>query len=123
MIQGFAHIALYTAKFEETIQFYETIFDAKNLGYFKTTIRGCWLAIGNDILEIFEDEKYSEGGFKHIGIACDNVDELFHKALEKGAKEHIYPKDITLPLKDSINARIAFIKGINDEQIELFEKR
>lgn len=122
MIKGFAHAALYTDLFEETIRFYENVFDAQNLGNFETDKRGCWLAIGNDILEIFEEDKYCEGGFKHIAIECDNVDGLFDKALSNGASAHVYPKNIALDLKEKVNARIAFIKGINGEQIELFEK-
>lgn len=121
MITGFAHAALYTTMFEETVEFYEKVFEAGNLGFFETNTRGCWLAIGEDILEIFESEKQGDGSFKHIAIACDDVDALFQKALENGAKAHVYPKDITLDLKQTVNAKIAFIKGLNDEQIELFE--
>lgn len=123
MITGFAHAALYTTMFEETIEFYEKVFEAGNLGFFETNTRGCWLAIGEDILEIFESEKYGDGSFKHIAIACDDVDALFDKALRNGATPHVYPKDITLNLKQTVNARIAFIKGLNDEQIELFEEK
>lgn len=122
MTKGLAHVALYTNLFEETIQFYEDSFEAKNLGTFKTSVRGCWLAIGNDILEIFEGDTYCEGGFKHIAIACDDVEELFNKALGKGAEPHIYPKEVTLTLEKTVNAKIAFVKGINGEQIELFEE-
>lgn len=121
-IKGFAHVALYTSRFEDTIQFYQDVFNAENLGYFETNVKGCWLKIGEDILEIFESSRYGDGSFKHIAIACDNVDELFNKALTKGAEPHVSPKDITLHLNQKTNARIAFIKGINDEQIELFQK-
>lgn len=122
-MKGFAHVALYTAKFEETIEFYQNVFDAENLGCFETNVKGCWLAVGDDVLEIFESEEYGDGCFKHIAIACDNVDELFEKALSKGATPHVQPKDITLHLNQTVNARIAFIKGVNGEQIELFEER
>lgn len=122
MIKGFAHIALYTDKFEQTIQFYKSIFEADELGYFETEKRACWLAIRDDILEIFESCRYEDGSFKHIAVECDNVDALFEKALENGATPHVYPKDIVLNLNETVKARIAFVKGINDEQIELFEK-
>ena len=55
MIKGFAHIALYTTKFKETINFYKEIFDAKEMGYFKTKTDACWLSVGDDILEIFNE--------------------------------------------------------------------
>lgn len=123
MLKGFAHVALYTEMFEETIEFYQKVFDAESLGFFKTNVRACWLSVGGDILEIFESEKYGDGCFKHIAIACDNVDELFSKALIHGAQPHVYPKDISLDLNRKVNARIAFVKGVNDEQIELFEEK
>lgn len=123
MITGFAHFALYTAKFDETVEFYKTVLNAESMGCFETNVRGCWLKIGNDILEIFESDEYVEGGFKHFAVACDDVDKLFKEALEKGAEAHVYPKDISLALNEKLNARIAFIKGINGEQIELFETR
>ena len=56
MIKGFAHIALYTTKFKETINFYKEIFDAKEMGYFKTKTDACWLSVGDDILEIFNGQ-------------------------------------------------------------------
>lgn len=120
MVKGFAHIALYTNRFDATIAFYEKVFAAENLGYFQTERKGCWLSIGGDILEIFESDALGEGCFKHIGIACDNVDELFQRALDCGAAAHVQPKDICLDLKEPQEARIAFVKGINGEQIELF---
>lgn len=123
MIKGFAHVALYTAKFDETIEFYKNVFNVESLGCFETNVRGCWLKIGDDILEIFESNEYQEGGLKHFAIACDDVDELFHHALHKGATAHVYPKNICLHLNKEVNARIAFIKGVNGEQIELFEEK
>ena len=123
MIKGIAHIALYTSKFEQTIQFYQDVFETKNLGYFQTDRRGCWLQLGKDILEIFESYDLTEGTFKHIAIACDDVDALYSKALQHGALEHVQPKDIVLSLQEEVHARIAFIKGINHEQIELFAQQ
>lgn len=123
MIKGFAHTALYTTKFKETINFYKEIFDAKEMGYFKTKTDACWLSVGDDILEIFNEESLGDGAFKHIAIECDNVDNLFEKALKCGAAPHVYPKDIVLALNEKVEARIAFIKGINGEQIELFERK
>lgn len=123
MIKGFGHVALYTNKFKETIEFYQTVFNGEMLGCFETAVKGCWLKMGKDILEIFESDEYIEGGFKHIAIACDNVDELFNYAINHGASEHVYPKDICLNLNEKVNARIAFVKGINGEQIELFEQK
>lgn len=123
MVNGFAHIALYTDRFEETIAFYINAFGAVSLGRFMTDKRGCWLKIGSDILEIFESGHMGDGAFKHIAIACDDADLLFEKAISCGAAPHVMPKDIHLELTEPVSARIAFVRGINGEQIELFEQR
>lgn len=124
MIKGFAHVALYTEKFEETISFYENAFDARNLGYIKTTRRGCWLQIGDSYLEIFESEALpAEGAFKHIAIECDSVDTMIEKTISFGATLYQAARDITLDLNIPKKLKIAFIKGVNGEQIELVENR
>lgn len=124
MILGFAHTALYTDKFEETIRFYTEAFDADELGRFRTERNGCWLRLGESVLEVFESEKLpAEGCFKHVALMCDNVDETYANAVAAGAEEYVAPKDICLELNKPRKLRIAFLKGINSEQIELCEKR
>lgn len=119
-IIGFAHCALYVPRLEETVRFYEDVFGAINMGFFQASARGCWLQIGKDILEVFESEDLGTGCFKHIAIACDDVDALYARALSFGAGELIAPKNAFLELKEPVNARLAFVTGINGEQIELF---
>ena len=119
-IQGFAHCGLYVPRLEETVRFYENVFDAENLGYFEASSRGCWLKIGKDILEIFHSEDLGTGCFKHIAIACDDVDALYDRALSFGAGEMIAPKDAVLALNEPVKVRLAFVTGINGEEIELF---
>ena len=123
MIKGYAHAALYTDQFEKTIAFYKKAFDGKELGYFETDRRGAWIGLGDSILEIFEGEKLPEGAFKHIALTCDSVDETYAKALSSGAMSHVEPKNIELSLYNPKALRIAFVKGINGEQIELCEER
>lgn len=119
-IKGFAHCGLYVPRLEETVLFYENVFGAANLGYFEASSRGCWLKIGEDILEIFQSGELGTGCFKHIAIACDDVDALYDRALSFGAGELIAPKDAVLELKEPVNVRLAFVTGINGEEIELF---
>ena len=119
-VYGFAHCALYVTRLEETVQFYETVFGAKNLGYFPASTRGCWLQLGEDILEIFYSEDLGTGSFKHIAIACDDVDGLYARALAHGAGSLVEPKDAVLELTEPVTARLAFVTGINGEEIELF---
>ena len=119
-VNGFAHCALYTTRLEETVQFYMDVFGAESMGVFQASSKGCWLQLGEDILEIFEGKDLGTGCFKHIAIACDDVDGYFNRAIELGGSAMMEPKDMTLPLKTPVNARLAFVKGINGEQIELF---
>ena len=119
-VNGFAHCALYVPRLEETVQFYETVFGAKNLGYFQASTRGCWLRLGEDILEIFQSGDLGTGCFKHIAIACDDVDALYDRALSFGGGALIAPKDAVLELTEPVKARLAFVTGINGEEIELF---
>ena len=118
-VKGFAHSALYTSKLEETAAFYSEVFGAENLGFFQASARGCWLKLGTDILEVFQGEDLGTGCFKHIAIACDDVDALFEHAISCGGGAMMQPKNITLALKQPVQARIAFVTGINGEQIEL----
>ena len=120
MVKGIAHCGLYVPRLEESVQFYETVFGAENLGYFQASSRGCWLKLGKDILEIFESEDLGTGCFKHIAIGCDDVDALYERALAFGGGALIAPKEAVLGLKEPVNVRLAFVTGINGEQIELF---
>lgn len=115
-----AHVALYTPAFEQTLRFYEEVFGAKNLGLFEIGRRGCWLSLDGDILEVFESPARGDGAWKHIAIACQDVDAVYQKALEHGAKAYVEPKNLSLELEQPLRARIAFIIGPGGEQIELF---
>lgn len=118
-----AHVALYTPAFEQTLRFYEAVFGAKNLGLFKTDRRGCWLSLEGDILEVFESQALGSGVWKHIAIACRDVDAVYQKALEHGAKAYVAPKSLFLELEKPVQARIAFVIGPSGEQIELFGEK
>lgn len=125
MKYGIAHVALYTSRFDDTIAFYEKLFDARKTGYPHTAARSCLLQIGNDVLELFESPELGDGLFKHIAITCDDVDATYEKALACGAVSHVPPKDLVLSEFDEAGtekergARIAFVRGLAGEQIEL----
>jgi len=123
MIQGFAHAALYTSRLEETVRFYEEVFGGENMGFFTSSAPGCWMKLGEGILEIFQGEDLGDGCFKHIALACDDVDALYSRAIAHGGQGYVAPKEISLAMKKPVKARIAFVKGINGEQIELFYRR
>ena len=119
-VNGFAHCALYTPHLEEAVTFYEEVFGAKNLGFFEASTRGCWLQLGEDILEIFFSEELGTGCFKHIAVACDDVDAFYSRAIAYGCDSLVEPKDATLALTDPVNVRLAFVRGVSGEEIELF---
>ena len=122
MISGFSHVGLYTADMESAIRFYTEVFAAENLGCFMTERRSCWLRLGRDVLEVFESQELPDGCFRHIALECDDVDGTFDKALRFGAQPLVLPKEITLKLAQPVSARIAFVRGVCGEQIELFCK-
>lgn len=120
------HISIYTNHFSETIKFYKDVFKCYPRGFFKKDGKDACMLYLNDemILEIFEkNDTYSDGIFNHIAIACDDVDELYERALACGAIPHQEPKDIVLGLEKPIYARIAFIIGKANEKIELFNEK
>ena len=120
MVKGFAHCALYTPNPEQAVRFYEDVFGAEELGDFQASSHGWWLRLGKDILEIFESPELGTGCFKHIAIACEDVDGLYERAIAHGAAPMVAPKDATLALKEPVNARLAFVRGVSGEEIELF---
>lgn len=122
MVNGIAHVALYTDCFDKSVEFYRNVFDAEEAGHPNTPRRGIFLNLGKDILEIFESEKMSEGMFKHIALSVSDVDGLYSKALSLGAEAFVEPKDIVLTLPEGDKTlRMAFIKGPSGEQIELLQ--
>lgn len=120
MVKGIAHCALYVPRLEETVRFYMDVFGAKNLGFFQASTRGCWLQLGEDILEIFESAALGDGCFKHIALACEDVDALYSRAIAFGGASLVAPKEALLELNEPVHVRLAFVTGINGEQIELF---
>ena len=120
MVKGFAHCALYTPKARQAVRFYMDVFDAEDLGEFQASSKGRWLRLGKDILEIFESEELGTGCFRHIAVACSDVDALYNRAISRGAEPMIEPKDAVLSLKEPVKARLAFVRGVAGEEIELF---
>ena len=50
----------------------------------------------------------------------NDVDGLYERALAHGAGSLVEPKDAVLELTEPVKARLAFVTGINGEEIELF---
>jgi glyoxylase I family protein len=74
-------------------------------------------------VEIFEgprDEEIPEGAILHYAIRVDDIDSTYAKAIAAGAISMVEPKDVTIPGDSPVPVRLAFVKGLAGEVIELF---
>ena len=123
---GFHHVALESANFEKTLEFYKALgmVEVARWGTPEKTI--AMLDIGDGgRLEIFSDggEQYSEAGkWVHFAVAVEDVDSAYEIALKAGAEPMIPPKTVPLDSKpEKMTIRIAFVKGPDKEQLEFFK--
>ena len=125
MIKGVHHISMKTDQpevFERVKYFYTQLLELPVVREWETGIMietgNCWLEINNDKPGIRE-----LGAVRHIAFYCDNVDETIEKLRNAGFEVFVEPKDILIHSDPEIPARIAFVKGAMNEQIELFHDR
>lgn len=124
---GFHHLSLASHRYEETLKFYEA------LG-FKTLAQ--WgegegsvtmMDIGDgSIIEIFargKNEPESNARFFHLAIATDDTDGAYELAISAGATSKIEPKDVVIPSSPPMNVRLAFVYGLNGEELEFFNHK
>ena len=125
-ICGFHHVALKVKDFDKAMDFY------KKLGFKVYTRWGdddrpvVLIDTGNNnYIELFnqgDEIKEDNYGYIHLAFSCDDVQKMYDKAIECGAKPNIAPKVVmpdSEPLKITINC--AFVIGPNGEQIEFFK--
>ena len=75
------------------------------------------------LLEIFSggnSEIDDQGKWLHIAVAAEDTDAVYQAALEAGAVSHMVPTDIVIEADNPLPARIAFVRGLNSELIEIF---
>jgi len=129
---GFHHIALRVKDMQIAKQFY-----MEGLGFILKgewrdgeTGLGCMVDIGDGgIIEMFDgwetdlDKSFDRqaGSFFHLAISVEDVDAVYKRALECGAKPQMEPKNIVIPASPPIPARIAFVCGPSGESVELFK--
>ncbi len=119
-IKGIQHIGIPTQKYQETLEFYQTLgfeivnqeeYQGKNVSF---------LRIGNVMLEVYESETTAEvtGSIDHIALSVEKVDRLFSwmqgtfKLLSKEVEELPYWQN---------GIRFFKVEGPNHEVIELCE--
>ena len=122
---GFHHVALRAFDFDKTLQFYKEAFGyERHFGWGKPGNRAAMLGIGDgNYVEVFEGRKpgeVAEGGLLHYAVRVEDTDAVYQSALAAGASSVMEPKDVDIEGDHTVRVRIAFVKGLDGEVIELF---
>ncbi len=125
---GFHHIALAAVNADETVKFYQEALGLEILRKWETNgAYGYMLDMGDGgILEIFpggNKEVPVNADWLHLALSTDDVDGAYEACLKAGATSHMVPQDIVIQSEPPMPARIAFVKGLNGEQVEFFQEK
>ncbi|MEG0230150.1 MAG: VOC family protein [Oscillospiraceae bacterium] len=124
------HIALKVSNFDKAVEFYQKVLFAKvtkQWGEGENRICLATLCDGTS-LEIFAGGKKSEinkdiaGGFFHFAVKTDDCQKAFDNAILNGAREKISPQKMDIPSDPVYPVKIAFVYGLDNEEIEFFEE-
>jgi glyoxylase I family protein len=124
---GFHHVAFKVFDFDKSVAFYEAGFGYKIRYTWGTAPnRAAMIDIGSgDYVEVFEGGKapgaVPEGVIFHFALRVPNCDESFDRAVASGATVQMKPADVPIKGTPEIVVRIAFVKGPDNEIIELFQ--
>lgn len=119
MVTGIHHVSLKcasAAEFDKTVSFYR---DLLGMPVDREWEGGIMLDTGNGIVEIFANaaDHPAQGAWRHVALAVDEVDQLVESIRQAGYAVIMEPKDIDLV---GLKARIAFVVGPVQEEIEFF---
>ena len=124
MKKGLHHVALTAADLQKTIDFYTHVFGFTVVRRWGDEKPAAMLDMGDgSLLEIFSggnSEIDDQGKWLHIAVATEDTDAVYQAALEAGAVSHMVPTDIVIEADNPLPARIAFVRGLNSELIEVF---
>jgi catechol 2,3-dioxygenase-like lactoylglutathione lyase family enzyme len=125
---GIHHVGLQTNKFDETYKFYTEILGFKEAALWqKDGKRAVTLDTGDgNCFEIFEtDLEFPKGktAIKHIALRTSRCIEVLERVRAAGMEIIMEPTDIVINSAVPIPARIAFFKGPDGEEIELFQNK
>ena len=71
-----------------------------------------------------EDASGLSGSFFHLAIGVEDARAAFQRAIENGAVEKVYPKELTLKtLPNPTDVVLAFVYGPNGEVIEFMQHK
>jgi len=126
---GFHHVALRARDFEATLRFYADAFGFERAyGWGQDAGRAALLATGDgNYVEVFAGgsrppgEDPPEGALLHYAIRVPDADAAFQRALAAGARAVSAPRSLTIQGDTPVPVRIAFVRGLDGEVIELFQ--
>lgn len=127
LIKGVHHIAIKTKPddFDRVLDFYKNLLGLEYIrGWGSGDNRAEMISCGdNTVLEIMSNGTESElgvGAFRHIAFATDDVDSMVEKIRSKGFVIEVEPSDIVIECETPYPVRVAFCRGVLNEQIEFF---
>lgn len=125
-IIGFHHIAIKAINFEQTVEFYKNAFNMSiKMEWGEGDSRSAMLEFSDgECIEIFSlgDTQTPQGKWLHVAFNVDSTQELFESAINAGAKVKMPPTEIDLQTSNGVvKIKIAFVEGLNGEELELFE--
>lgn len=125
---GFHHVAIRVRDFDRSVAFYtETLGFVKKIQWGEAPGRAIMMNTGDgNYLEMFERPDQApmaeEAAILHMAFRTDNVDAALERARKAGMTVTMEPKSIDIATDiGPVPVRIAFFKGPDGEEIELFQ--
>ncbi|WP_068497380.1 VOC family protein [Paenibacillus kribbensis] len=139
-VMGLAHVAIQAIDYQTTIAFYTEVLGFKRGHYWSLPsfqIQEASMLISPDqrtCLEIFDndavipaqgkkaasEEEIAHGALLHLAFYVDNVDEIYQRALDHGARTFVEPGQLTLG-EPPLAVKNALVHSPNGEVIEFIE--
>lgn len=126
-VRGFHHVSIDSAHFDASVRFYTEVFGfTPRIAWGEGEGRGIMLDTGDgSCLEIFARGQgvQGPGAWTHIALRTSDCPATLARARAFGAEVILDLKEICIPGRPvELPARIAFVKGPDGEEIELFEE-
>lgn len=127
-VKGFHHVAMKVANFDGVTKFYKEVFGCtEKVSWGEGDKRAVMLDVGDGCcIEIFAGgDGNTEGkiAITHFCLAVTDVDAVAEKARAAGATITVEPKDVNIPSEPATPVRLAFMKGLAGEIIELMHNK